>query len=68
MENGSLVGYQITFEIKDSSKKITSRVFVRNFGSGSYQLAEEIATILAAKKTLVWWLSEGKGESSTVSD
>jgi len=55
------IGCEITFIIKGSGAEISSRVFIRNFELGlSLTLAEDIATLLAAKKTLVWWLSEGK--------
>lgn len=55
------VGYEITFIMVEPPKEISSRVEIRDFGLGfSLTLAEYIATLLAAKKTLEWWLSEGK--------
>jgi phage anti-repressor protein len=61
------IGCQVSLKVKGLSKEVRSRIFVRNFGLGiSLSLAQNIATLLAAKKALVSWLclSEGKTESS----
>lgn len=51
------VGCEVSFKVKGVQEEVSSKVFIRNFGSDSVLLAREIATFLAAKKALVSWLS-----------
>lgn len=51
------VGCEVSFKVKGLQEEVSSKVFIRNFGSDSVLLAREIATLLAAKKALVSWLS-----------
>lgn len=44
------VGCEVSFKVKGLQKEVSSKVFIRNFGSDSVSLAKEIATLLAAKK------------------
>lgn len=52
------IGCEVSFKIKGLPKEVSSKIFIRNFGlSSSLSLADNIATLLAAKKALVSWLS-----------